>query len=330
MAIKITLIEPVIFTGNPAGVNPAQDLRASDNPNIPAVYTLEPGTPSGSRLIATLYTPIDTVINLKGFAKINLRLVPDPNDPTDVDVQLGLAADTSEVYNVTMRIRIYVLYDDNVSPPPMPGLLVQPHTLSFTTIQGTNPAPQAFTITNTGNASLNLVITEDANGAAFVSVTLMQSTLAPGQSTVITVAPSVAQVSAGIINALITVADSDPGTTVPSQQVTITLIIQAAPILAITPTDLMSNQSCQLVGVSFVCPITLTNTSQTAGLTWTSSANLIPSIAFQPPSGTLAPGQAAQVEVSIAQTDCTNGANIVFTGPGNSVVVPWQCSPPIG
>ena len=29
-------------------------------------------------------------------------------------------------------------------------------------------------------------------------------------------------------------------------------------------------------------------------------------------------------------TDCENGAAIVFTGPANSVAVPWQCIPQIG
>src|SRR5260370_22724034 len=113
MAIKIAVIAPVIFTGNPPGIDPSHDLRASDNPNIPAVYNLDPGTPTGSRLIATWYTPIATIIKIKGFAQINPQLVPDPNDPTDVNIQLGLAADASEVYNVTMHIRIYVLSEHN-------------------------------------------------------------------------------------------------------------------------------------------------------------------------------------------------------------------------
>ncbi len=252
----------------------------------------------------------------------------DANDPTDVDVQLGLAADTSEVNNVTMRIRIYVLYDDTASSTA-PGLLVQPNTLNFTTMQGTNPAPQIFTITNTRNAPLNWAITEDANAAMYAPVTPTRSTLAPGQSATITVAPDVTQASAGTINGVITVADSDPGTTVHSQQVAVTFVIQAAApaVLSVTPTSLMGNQGCQLAGGNYVCAVTLTHTSQMANLNWTTSANSIPSITFSPATGTLAPGQSALVEVSIAQNDCANGAVIVFTGPANSVAVPGNVSP---
>jgi len=325
MAIKIAITEPVIFTGNPPGVDPSHDLRASDKPNLPALYILDPGTPTGSRLIATWYTPIDTVINIKGFAKINPQLVPDPNDPTDVNVQLGLAADKSQVYNVTMRIRIYVLYDDTGLPTPAPGLLVQPNALNFTTIQGTNPAPQTFTITNTGNAPLNWVITKDANATTYIPITPAQSTLAPGQSTAITVAPNVAQANAGTINALITVSDSDAGTTVPSQTVTVTIVINTPPALSVTPTSLIGSQGCLSSGGNFICLATLTNTSQTLNLLWTVTTNLLPGSSIIPTNGTLSPGQSIRVQIVIPLNDCAPGASITFSGPGNSVTVPWIC-----
>ena len=160
MPIQIATIELVIFIGSPPGVDPSHDLRASDNPSTPAIYTLEPGTPPGSHLIATWYTPIDKLINLKGFAKIDPGLITAPNDPTDVDVQLALSADTSEVNNVTMRIRVYVLYDGNTPPINAPPVMqVSPNTLTFTaTAGGANPPGQIITLTNTGGGVLTWAV----------------------------------------------------------------------------------------------------------------------------------------------------------------------------
>src|SRR5260370_8398577 len=176
------------------------------------------------------------------------------------------------------------------------------------------------TITNIGNAPLNWAITEDANAAAYIPVTQMHSTLAPGQSAAITVSPDVTQASAGTINAVITVSDSDTGTAVQSQQVAVTIVILAAPILSVTPTSLIGNQSCQPVGGNYACFVTLTNTSQTAGLSWTpNSAAPPPGITLEPTGGILAPGHSKQVGVIIPSTHCA--ATIIFPDSANTVTI---------
>ena len=91
-----------------------------------------------------------------------------------------------------------------VNPPPVAKIAISPGVLSFHAIMGQNPSVQSFTITNAGNAPLNWGILEDSNGKMYTPVSRASGTLAPAKSVAITVAPSIAQAGAGILNALIT------------------------------------------------------------------------------------------------------------------------------
>ena len=128
--------------------------------------------------------------------------------------------------------------------------------LNFTTLQGTNPAPLSFTLSNTGNATLNWVIAEDQNGAAFAPVSSTTGSLAPNRSTGITVTPNVAQAGAGTLYTTITVADSDPGSKVPAQRITVSIVVQGrAQITLSTSTmdfshDNIFTESTQLLDIS--------------------------------------------------------------------------------
>ncbi|HEV2579773.1 MAG TPA: hypothetical protein VGT44_02880, partial [Ktedonobacteraceae bacterium] len=113
-----------------------------------------------------------------------------------------------------------------VALPPAPALAVQPGGgLTFNSYQGQDPPSQSFTISNPGTAPLNWGISEDANGSTYAQVSAKSGTLAAGKSIVIFVTPSIAQLSAATIKALITVYDTDKGTTVKSQQVALTFVI---------------------------------------------------------------------------------------------------------
>ncbi len=113
-----------------------------------------------------------------------------------------------------------------VSIPPSAVISLNQSAMNFTALQGTNAAPQSFTITNTGNATLNWVITEDQNGIVIAPTSSRSGSLAPNRSAVITVIPNILQANAGTLAAAITVADSDGGTKVLSQRITVNIVVK--------------------------------------------------------------------------------------------------------
>jgi hypothetical protein len=153
-----------------------------------------------------------------------------------------------------------------VSTPPVPVINIQVHTLSFSTLKGTNPAPRTFTITNTGNAMLNWVANEDAIAATYAPVTPSRGSLAPTKSATITVSPSILQLGGGTLTGTITIADSDTGSTVPGQKiaVSITVLDQAVIGVAIQTMNFSNDSTFQNTWQ----PLVLTNTGS-ADLNWT-------------------------------------------------------------
>lgn len=175
-----------------------------------------------------------------------------------------------------------------VSTPPTAGIGIQPNVLTFTATAGTNPPPQTFAITDTGNATLNWTLTEDANGATYAPATPTSGSLPPGESVTITVTPNVAQASLGTINATLTIADSDTSTMVPNQQVGVNITINnpGPDVLGLS-----TNQ------VTFDNTSTLNNTTQSLTITNHGAGPFdwsIPSseswLSISDVSGTLAPG----------------------------------------
>src|SRR5438045_8838175 len=91
-----------------------------------------------------------------------------------------------------------------VSVPLSPAIRLNQSALNFTTLQGTNPAPQSFTITDTGNTTLNRVITEDQNGIDFAPNSSRSGSMSPNKSAVITVTPNILQANTGTLPAALT------------------------------------------------------------------------------------------------------------------------------
>jgi hypothetical protein len=113
MAIKANEIDAVIFTGD-ASLNPANEYRASDDPEQPKAYLLDPQIPQGATPICAWYTPLESVDGLTGFATISIELLTGVNTSTGVGMWLGLVRRQTD--DKRMKIRIYALYDDNVPP----------------------------------------------------------------------------------------------------------------------------------------------------------------------------------------------------------------------
>ena len=218
---------------------------------------------------------------------------------------------------------LQILVTLTVSPTPLPSMLVQSTTLKFNAVLGSNPPPQTFSITNTGNASLNWAITEDLNAAAFAPVSPARGTVAPGKSATVTVAPNVtAQATAGVIKALITVSDTDKGTTVQSQQVTVIITISNQAVISVSPTSLTCSNT-----TGFSQLLTITNTGSTT-LNWTllQPSQPLPSwLSLDIPGGKLSPGTTEFVTVTCNSTGLSTGTysyTLVAsdTDPGTPVV----------
>jgi hypothetical protein len=191
-----------------------------------------------------------------------------------------------------------------VSPPALPAMVVKSNSLAFSTIQGTNPAPQTFTITNTGNAPLNWAITEDANAAAFAPVSSTRGALVPGKSAVITVKPNVAASTTSPITGHITISDTDKGTPVQSQQVTVTITISNQAVISVSTTSLTFNSTSTIEAPAQL--LTITNTGS-APLNWTLSQPLPSWLSVDIPGGPLPPKATAFVNVASNSTGLSPG-----------------------
>ncbi len=189
-----------------------------------------------------------------------------------------------------------------VGPSPLPAMTISTNALTFNAIQGKNPAQQTFTLTNPGNAPLNWAITGDAKANAFLSLAPKSGTLAPGSSIPITVTPNIGISNAGVINATLTIQDTDSRSTVKSQLVAVKITI--------------SNSNQALISVSttsLTCHLSSTNTSYTqqlkisnsgsARLNWTLLSQPLPAwISVDTTSGSLTPGYIAFVNVACNNT----------------------------
>lgn len=180
-----------------------------------------------------------------------------------------------------------------VSVSRLPVMVISTSALSFSAIQGTNPARQSFSIFNMGNAPLNWMATEDTNGLTFAPVSPKQGVVAPGKTITITVTPNIAGAAVGVINALITIANTGKGTPVQSQKVHVEISILNQAVINVSGTTMtfITTNSTQL--------LVITNTGS-APLNWT-LGQLQPSsswLSIDVTGGTLPPGGRETVKVT--------------------------------
>ncbi len=199
---------------------------------------------------------------------------------------------------------IQVLVTLTISPPPIPAIAVKSNALSFSTIQGTNPAPQTFIITNTGNALLSWAIAEDANAKAFAPASPNHGNLAPGTSAVITVNPNVAASTVPAITGHITISDTDKGTPVQSQQVTVTITIHNQAAISVSNASLPFSHTGAIVNSTQL--LVITNTGS-APLNWTLSQPFPSWLSVDIPGGILTPGTSTFVSVTCDSTGLPAG-----------------------
>jgi hypothetical protein len=112
-----------------------------------------------------------------------------------------------------------------------------------------------------------------------------------------------------------TVSPTPPPTPVPSA-------------LMVNTTSINANTDCPY-NRGWTCTVTLSSDqSAQSDLNWSASSTGTGGITINPSSGTLSPGQQAQVTISVADSGCPSSASFTFAGPANTVNVSWGCLPP--
>ncbi len=222
------------------------------------------------------------------------------NQAAKVVVSIKAAALKPHSYQGTVTITygvggqtVQVPVSLSVSIPFAPTLRLNQSALNFTTLLGANPSPQSFTISNTGNATLNWVIAEDQNGATFAHVSSSSGSLAPAKSATITVTPTVAQSGVGTKTTHITVSDSDIGSKVPQQKITVSIVVKGQPQITLSLPSMAFNHDSIITNSTQLLDI---SNSGTDTLNWTiqSSASWLTAYTT---SGSLTPGQDVVFEV---------------------------------
>lgn len=232
----------------------------------------------------------------------------------------GKAAVTIAVNGSNLQANSYqgtVTFNDNgqsrqvaigltMSTPPTPAINVQVHTLNFSAMIGQDPAPQSFTITNTGNAILNWSASEDQVAATYAPMTPASGSLAPTQSAMITVSPVTTKLGAGSLTGTITIGDSDAGVSIPAQKVAVNITVLDQAQISVSNNTL-----------DFSTDSTLTSSSQLLVITNTGSSNLdwaitTPSqsaswLSIDNSGGTLAAGESVVINVTCDSSQLTPG-----------------------
>ncbi|HZS78368.1 MAG TPA: zinc ribbon domain-containing protein [Ktedonobacteraceae bacterium] len=198
-----------------------------------------------------------------------------------------------------------------------------PNTLNFTGVASTSdPATQTVSLTNCGAVGIWSASAKTSDGTNWLSVSPTSNTLNGGATATVIVGASnmQAQLGPGTYSGTVTFTIGSGSFTA-----NVTLTVQPAPTISVSPTSLVGNQNCQTTRTSYICTVTVTNTSQVASVNWSVSVNGLSGVTFSASSGTLGPGQAINVQITIPSSNCSTNGSFVFTSPSNSATVNWMC-----
>ncbi|HEY6541493.1 MAG TPA: zinc-ribbon domain-containing protein [Ktedonobacteraceae bacterium] len=202
-----------------------------------------------------------------------------------------------------------------------------PNTLTFKALLHVSEAPaQKVSLSNCGAIGNWSASVKTNDGASWLSATPTSGTLNGNTSLTVTINASTlnSTLVAGVYSGTVTFAIGSN-----TFVVNVTFNVQDGPTLSVSVARLIGNNPpCQFLPTAsfYICYVTLTNASNALSLNWTSSTNLLPGAAIKPASGTLGPGQSQpRVLIEIPANECSKGASITFSGPANSVTLPWTC-----
>jgi hypothetical protein len=284
---------PPSLTFSAIGQNPpAQTITIQNSGGATLNWSVSASTVDGANWL--LATPKSGSLNPGASANIAISINATTLTPRSYQGTLTFA------YNgLTKTVPVAL----SVSVPPAAVISVSQNALNFSTILGSNPAAQTLTLTNSGNAVLNWTASEAQNGASFAPVSPTSGSLNPTQSVTITIAPNVIQQSAGTLSTTLTIADSDSGTKVASQQVAVTIAIKDQAQIALSQSSMTYSQAA---AIPTSTQLLIINNTGSQPLNWTvqsSAAWLTADVS----SGTIVPGGNALLNVQADSTGLTPG-----------------------
>lgn len=182
-----------------------------------------------------------------------------------------------------------------------------PTSLAFAAQQGTDPAPQAFALQNTGTGDMDWTASDDA---AWLELDQTSGTVVSSGSLDITATVATAGLSEGTYNAVVTIsgnADNSP------QTLAVSLEVTAAPVLTLVsePIDLEA-----VIGVDPPVHEVVIRNDGGNELTWSASSD-VAWMTFSRGSGTLAPGASETDSIAISVEGLALGdyaGTLTFTG----------------
>lgn len=201
---------------------------------------------------------------------------------------------------------------------------VTPNALKYSGVaNASDPTTQTVAITNCGPLGVWFASEHTTDGASWLFASPTGNALNAGALASVTISASnlKAHLPAGTYTGTITFRIGGSSFTVG-----VTLSVMAAPILSVTPTTIIANRQCILNPArSWMCFVSLTNTSTKLSLSWSATSSGLNGVNFKPTSSTLPPGQTIQVEITVPQNNCPAKGTLIFTGPGNTVNLAWSC-----
>ncbi len=148
-------------------------------------------------------------------------------------------------------------------------------------------------------------------------------------------------VSTATATSLPTTVLSPSPTLSPTILTTVTVTSPTESMISVSPTSINANTGCtwSAESVGWSCKVMVSNSQNAlASLNWSASSSGIDTqgfvTSFSQASGTLAPGQSAQVSIFIDATShhsCSGQGftgSLTFTSSANTVTIPWSCTTP--
>jgi len=213
---------------------------------------------------------------------------------------------------------------------PQARLVPNPKTLDFGQLVAGNQATLPVTIGNVGTQKLDWKAT--TGNTSWLALDSNNGTVQPGGLPgVIQVTANATGLATGNYSATLSIT-SNGG----SAQVRVTMVVingpPPPPTLASSPGSFTvpGDPHCTYnASTGWTCVVSLSSSqSAQANLNWTASSSGVNGVTFSQASGTLSPGQTAQVSITIPNMACPAQADFTFTGPGNATNVLWNCAPP--
>jgi len=233
---------------------------------------------------------------------------------------------SSDAGNTRVPVNLQVIQPGK----PQAHLVVNSQTLDFGQLVVGNQSTLPVTIGNVGTLALDWKA--NTGNASWLTLDSNTGTVKPGGlPRVIQVTANATGLAAGNYSATLSIT-SNGG----SAQVTVTMVVingpPPPPTLASSPGsfNVPGDPNCTYnANTGWTCVVSLSSSqSAQANLNWIASSSGVNGVTFSQASGTLSPGQTAQVSVSIPNTACPSQADFTFTGPGNATNVLWSCAPP--